>query len=227
MLFYILLGVVGVVLIIGLFIVNLVNNAVVKSIHLMVDANPFLRENINGVGQLEGHPGYADRRAWAEANEFEPELHASTNATLDGSSIDVAVWKNAYKNTCMASYTGGGKVTCEFVTTLGEDGGLTTSNALDSVLFPSRPTHYTQAFDGAELSELYKQHEEALLFLLEKKKLVPVDRQGETLAQIEESVQLQCAFIQSLPLWKFSGAYWYFVRRPRLKNKSIAERYSD
>lgn len=225
MLLYVLGAVATVVVIIAFFIANLVNKAVVQSIRIMEEANPFMEPVDNGVAVLEAGADYASRMAWAAENGFEPELLADVRATLDGSVLKTAVWKNSYKNTFLASYTAAGKVNCEFVTTLSNESGLTTSNSQDSALLPQRPGHYTQIFDGYDLSTLYEKHEAGLVFLHERKKLAIIDRQIPTIDLITDAVRKQTAYIQTLPLWKHKGTWWYFVRRPRMNNKSVADQF--
>ena len=209
--------------IVALFIANLVNGAVVKSLQIMDDADPFMAPVENGLAIMAEGADFAARMAWAVENGFEPNLLADVKATLDGSTLVTAVWKNAYKNTFLASYTAAGKINSEFVTTLTNECGLTTSNSMDSALFPQRPGHYTQIFDGADLSSLYEKHEAGLLFLHENKRLAIIDRQIPTVDLITDSVRRQTAFIRSLPLWQYKGAWWYFVRRPSMNNKSIQQ----
>lgn len=206
-----------------LIIVRLVNNAVVQSLRLMEEADPFLDVADNGHAKLSSDPSYAWRHEWAVANGFEPDLLAASSATLDGSTILIAVWKNHYKSTSFASYAAGNSITCEFVTTLSDDGGLTTSNNKDSSLLPQRPGHITQVFDGVDLSTLYEKHETGLIHLHERKHLSIVDPHRPTAELIAESVKKQTAYIKTLPFWKYRGAWWYFVRRPRMNNRSVAD----
>lgn len=215
------LGVLGV----GLLIARLINGAVVQSIELIVAADPFLEPVENGAAVLAEGADYASRMAWATAHGFEPDIMADVNATTDGSTMVVALWKNPHTHSWLASYTTNEKVHSEFVTTLSQESGLTTSNSIDSSLFPQRPGHYVQVFGDADLDTLFQRHEEGLLHLRNAKHLEVQDHRKSTVDLITDSVHRTMEHILSIPLWKHKGAYWYFFRRPRMNNKSIAALY--
>ncbi len=215
------LGVLGVVLLLA----RLINGAVVQSIELIVAADPFLELVENGTAVIAEGADYASRMAWATAHGFEPDLLADVNATADGSTMVVALWRNPNTHSWLASYTTNDKVHSEFVTTLSQESGLTTSNSVDSALFPQRPGHYVQVFGDADLDTLFRNHEAGLLHLRNAKGLEVQDHRKSTIDLVTDSVHRTMEHIQSIPLWKHKGAYWYFFRRPRMNNKSIAELY--
>ena len=215
------LGVLGVVLLLA----RLINGAVVQSIELIEAADPFLEPVENGGAVLAEGADYASRMSWATAHGFEPDIMADVNATADGSTMVVALWKNPGTHTWFASYDTDGKVHSELVTTLSQESGLTTSNSIDSSLFPQRPGHYVQVFGDADFDTLLRRHEEGLLHLRNAKHLEVQDHRKSTTELVTDSVNRTMAHIQSIPFWKHKGAYWYFFRRPRMNNKPIAELY--
>lgn len=215
------LGVLG----IGLLIARFLNGVLVRSIELILEADPFLEIVENGTAVIAEGADYASRMAWATAHGFQPDLLADVNAMADGSTMVVALWKNPDTHTWLASYTTNDKVHNEFVTTLSQESGLTTSNSVDSALFPQRPGHYVQVFGDADLDTLFQHHEEGLLHLRNAKRLEVQDHRKSTVDLVTDSVNREMEYIQSIPLWKHKGAYWYLFRRPRRNNKSIAELY--
>lgn len=215
----------AIVLVLVLLFINTVNKAVVKSVRVMEEADPFLEVLEDGVTTLAEGFEYSQRTRWAAQHGFEPELLAVTRATLDGSIFEIAVWRNPFTYTVLASYAAAGKVTCEFVTDLSNEGALTTSNSMDSWLYPTRPGKYKQTFQGADLDSLYQRHVASLTFLGERKNLHVINRPEPIADLITESTRKQNAFIQTLPFWKFRGAYWFFVQRRVMNNKSIADQY--
>lgn len=210
---------------IGLLIARLINGAVVQSIELIADADPFLEPVENGTAVMAEGADYASRMAWATAHGFQPDLLADVNATADGSTMVVALWRNPATHSWFASYTTGDKVHSEFVTTLSQESGLTTSNSVDSALFPQRPGHYVQVFGDADFDSLFRRHEEGLLHLRNAKHLEVQDHRKSTVDLVTDSVHRTMEHIQSISLWKHKGAYWYFFRRPRMNNKSVADLY--
>lgn len=203
----------------------LINILVILSINKLEDAKNLLDVIDNGAERLRVNPDYATRQAWAEENGFEPDMMAEFHGTIGTGPITMAVWKNNYKKTYLSSYTAADKILCEFVTIFERDQGLTTSNTKDSVLFPPAPGHYLQSFDGMNIDGLFQKHEEALVHLVGQKHLQITERWESTDILILESIQRQVAHVKSNPFWQFLGVYWFFVRRNRMNNKSIAEQY--
>ena len=168
---------------------------------------------------------YAERQRWAEDHGFAPDMVADFRGALGGQIIVIGTWRNRALRTYLSTYNTPQKVCCEFVTILDRDAALTTTNTRDSLLMPSEPGRYIQAFDGLNLDDLLRRHLEALAHLSHTRHLDPVDRSETTDLLILDSLRRQMAYIQTLPLWQLRGAWWYWGRRNLLNNKTIAERY--
>ncbi len=208
------------------FIGAAINVVVVLSIRKLENASELLEVIQHGESVLVNGADYATRARWAEDNDFRPDLLADFHGAVGAGPITMAVWKNDYKKTFLSSYSVNNTMVSEFVTLLDKDRGLTTSNTIDSVLFPPAPGHFVQAFGGmTDLDRLFQQHEAALIHLNQKKNVAIADRWETTDVLIVESIQRQIHHVKSLPLWQLRGCYWYFIRRHRMKNKTIAEQY--
>jgi hypothetical protein len=201
-----------------------INIMLVLSIKKLERADELLDVIDGGAAMLSG-PDYAARAQWAAANDFEPDMVADFHGAVGAGPIRIGVWKNAYKKTFLSTYSTPEKIICEFVTILEKDSGLTTSNTKDSVLFPSAPGVFIQAFDGMELDELSKKHEAALVHLHQGRGLTIVERWESTDVLVLDSIRRQVAYVKSILLWQFRGAYWFLIRRSRINNKTIAEQY--
>lgn len=209
-----------------LFIGAAINVVVILSVQKLEHPESLLEVIQNGESVLVNGADYAARAHWAEDNEFRPDLLADFHGAIGAGPITMAVWKNDYKKTFLSSYTVGGNIMSEFVTLLNNGGGLTTSNSIDSMLFPTAPGLYVQAFGGmTDLDKLFKKHEAALVHLNQKKNATIADRWETTDKLIVESIQRQIKYVKNLPFWQFRGCYWYFIRRLRMKNRSIADQH--
>ena len=203
----------------------LINLITVLSIWKLGRSEELLDVIEGGTAVLVESPDYVARARWAEDNGFEPDMLADFHGAVGAGPIVIGVWKNSYKKTFLSTYTAAGKVACEFVTVLKDDGILTTSNAMDSALMPPAPGYYLQVFDGVDLDGLFQKHEAALVHLHQHMGMSIVERWEPTQVLILESIRRQTAYIKSLFLWQLRGVYWYFIRRPRMNGKSIAQQY--
>lgn len=179
-------------------------------------------------GGHEGAPYNAHEAtaaAWAEANDFEPDLAADFHGALGPNPVRIRVWKSRYRKTFLVAYTAEKVTYWEFVTNLREGAGLTTSNTRDSVFLPSPPGFYVQAFHGADLDAIFERHESGLIHLHERFHLTIVDRAESTAAQIVEAIARQVAHVRAIPFWQFRGVWWYVVRRSVLNGKGVADQF--
>lgn len=226
---YALLGtaaLVGLVILVPVvFVVRLINRTVVKSVRTMENPDGLLALIADGPARLAESPEYRDWADWAKDHGFVPDIMADFSGAEGGQIITVGVWRNRASKTYLATYTTPMKVTSEFITMLEKDAALTTTNSKDSLTMPNAPGRYIQAFDGASLDEIVQSHHQGLEWLRQKKGIMPVDRPETTDRLILDSVRRQMAYVKTLLLWKHRGAWWYLVRRGKLNNKSIMDRY--
>lgn len=168
---------------------------------------------------------FTDRQRWAQRHGFTPDMIADFRGALGGQLIVIATWQNRALRTYLSTYNTPQKLCCEFVTILNNDAALTTTNTRDSLLLPPGPDRYIQAFNGLNLDDLLRRHQEGLAHLSHTRHLEAINRTETTDRLILESLRQQMAWVQTLPLWQLRGVWWYWGRRNLLNNKTIAERY--
>lgn len=198
---------------------------VVISVRKMRQPEALLELIEHGPTVLSEGLDYADHHRWAEDHGFAPDMVADFRGAIGSQIIVVGVWRSRARHTFLSSYTTPQKICCEFITTLEQDAALTTTNTRDGLLFPNAPGRYVQAFDGLDLNELLRRHEEALAHLHNTRHLDPVARSESTDRLILESIRNQMTYVSSMAFWQLRGAWWYWVRRNWLNNKSITERF--
>lgn len=209
------------------FVARLINRTVVKSVQTMKNPDGLLALIADGPSRLAESPEYRDWADWARDHGFAPDIMADFSGAEGGQIITVGVWRNRASKTYLATYATPMKVTSEFITMLEKDAALTTTNSKDSLTLPNAPGRYIQAFDGASLDEIVQSHHQGLEWIRQQKGLTPIERPETTDRLILDSVRRQMAYIKTLLCWKHRGAWWYLVRRARLNNKSIAERFGS
>lgn len=158
--------------------------------------------------------------AWAQQHGFVPlgefSLSAMQNATI-------VAWQQQGKMEYFCVYLVANRVVFDFVTCFDNLVGLTTGNTRDGILLPSTPRSYHQCFEKLSLGEQYRCHQDAARFIMERAK-TNVAAARETFPKIfVAAIQKQMAYIRTLFLWPLRGFWWFFWRRNRFVNKSIAE----
>jgi hypothetical protein len=198
---------------------------VAASVRKMARPDGLLEVIEDGPEILAEDTEFADRQRWAQRHGFSPDMIADFRGALGGQLIVIATWRSRALKTYLSTYTTPQKVCCEFVTILNNDAALTTTNTRDSLLIPPGPERYLQAFDGLDLDELLRRHQEGLAHLSHTRHLEAINRTETTDRLILDSLRHQMAWVQTLPFWQLRGVWWYWGRRNLLNNKTIAERY--
>lgn len=197
----------------------------VFSVRKMAQPDGLLKAIEHGPTVLAEGLEYADRHRWAVDHGFAPDLVADFRGALGGQIIVIGVWRNLARKTYLITCKTPKKVYCELITILDRGAALTTSNTRLSVSLPSGPERFIQAFDGANLDDLLRRHQEGLAHLSHTRHFEAVNRSETTDILILDLIRHYVAYIQALPFWQLRGAWWYWGRRNLLNNKSIAERY--
>ena len=134
----------------------------------------------------------------------------------------MVVWKLENQQTYVCAYLlVNARVIFDIVTML-ESGMFTTGKSKDSQLLPYAPGSYMQSFT-ATIPVLYRRHKEGLQTLERLKKLVPVAGGQSFEEYFSEAMLEQSAYIRSLSFWPFRIPWWYFTRRSRRHEKTIAQ----
>jgi len=163
--------------------------------------------------------GTAYAHEWAKSNDFTFIGYFVLQNAL------IATWKHPDKATFFCQYIVQGVCSYDFETEFDNDISLTTGSGLETQLFPQQPKHYKQSFSNITLGEQWGKHIEMRNYLIKmgQAKLVRIEGQFDEI--FVESIRKQMKFIRSLRLWRFRGAYWFFVRRHLWHNKSIKEQH--
>lgn len=157
---------------------------------------------------------------WAEQNGF--QFLGSYQVTALGTAY-VAAWERVGEPTYFCVYCMGDKVARDFVTILNGDGGLTTGNSADALLFPAAPGEYKQTFPGTLAEEQWERHLAAIEFLKQHRHATIRSRFRSFDEAFAEGVRGPAAYVMTLFLWPLRAPYWYFVRRSRMRGKPVEQ----
>jgi len=109
--------------------------------------------------------------------------------------------------------------------TVFDEGGLTTGTTKDGLTLPGRPRQWMQAFPIRNVAALWKEHIDAVVFLRDNIGQRPSKQAISFEEEFISSVRGHTAYLRTIPFWFLRIPYWYFVRRPRLFNRTIREQY--
>ncbi len=179
----------------------------------------------NGPAIISTESSYDAVQRWAQEHGFSPEMLIHFRCEVVGKATVFAVWKSQSGCDYLCNVKAPALTYTEFVTTLGEDSDLTTSNAKLAMMLPTAPQRYVQAFNRLGLEELFQRHNQGLEHLRSCRQLAPIHLAKPADRLIAESVRSQVGHIRSLPLWQFRSTWWYWMRRNLLHKKTIAQRY--
>lgn len=203
-----------------LAVVILINRAVVGSI----DTMRLPREVLESVNEVDDSGFQAAREAfadWAEPQGFVFDSNFLSHTLNDGNSIKCAAWwSDTDKNWALVYYING-LVNIDFVTRYTDTLCITTASTKDAMTLPNLQTAYTQSFTELCNDELYARHREACARVEATTGRTPRSRQSDLLSEVERYMLLQVEYITRLPLWRWRGVYWFFVRRNLLVNKPV------
>lgn len=200
---------------------HLINKAAAKSIERLL--NP--RELLSRIDDSEtGGYGTAidEFGAWAAKNGFVPELKFVFSTMNPDAPLVCASWWFDLHKTWALIYLGPSISNIDFVTVYNDNIGVTTCSSKDGIMLPHIPSAYRQSFTDLSPDGLYQRHLDARA-LVEAYEAVPLPgEKGDLLAQIEFAMKRQAEFIMSLPLWRYRGVFWFFIRRNLMANKPIS-----
>ena len=209
---------------IGIGVIILVNGMTILSINKMSKPDS-LYVLAGGLDSVRQNETFREAFLWTEANGFTPDVLMELEGPIEYAVITVGIWRNDAVKTMLACYVSPDTINHEFTSTLSRECSLDTSSTKDGAMLPGLDTCYRQFFHGMELDSLFQKHLEGLQYLKQHRGLESVLRTQPTDILVQQAVNEQIAYVKSLPLWQLRGAYWFFVRRNSLNNKTIAQQY--
>ena len=156
---------------------------------------------------------------WAKENGFE---WVNSYQTI-GTAI-VSAWAKKDEPTFFCIYCmSNGKISRYFVTEFNGGGGLSTSNSPDACMFPVRPGDYAQTFPNSTIEEQWNWHLHAREHLEKNLDVEICSNNSDFEKMFVAGVKRPIEYITTLPLWPFRAPYWFFVRRKRMRGKTVSE----
>lgn len=141
--------------------------------------------------------------------------------------LHMVAWRHREFPTYLCVYRAGQSRVTEFVTTFPDDGGLTTSTTVDGHTLANTPGDFMQAFPGKSIDELWELHNSGLVYMIQNANLQP-QATGRTFCdEITHSLRSQMAYIKTLAGWPLRGVYWYLIKRPAMRSKSIQQQHQS
>lgn len=211
-----------VIVIIGLLgFVFLVNKAASKSIEAMSHPDDMLEvlENIEDRKFIESCDEF---KSWIDKKGCIHECDFLFHTINENEVIQCSAWWSKEVKSWTLIYFAQGKQTIDFVTIYDDNIAVTTSSNKDSILLPDPPKAYKQAFTDLTYEQLYEKHLQGRNFVEYNEKVLPQINKQDLLTEVKKSLILQSKYIMNLPMWRFKGFYWYFVRRNLKVNKPIS-----
>lgn len=194
----------------------------VLSVNKLTRASELLETRpLSELKNLREHPEYPLYFRWAEEHGFKPD-YCGAMFSIVGTSmpLELCTWRNNESCSILAFYVFGTKAYCDLISFFEDQKILTSSNNKDGLMLPSE--HYIQAFHGASIGEIKRQHEAAKI-VLEKRGMklkAPAER---TQQLILDSIRQQIEYIKALPMWHLEGGVWFLWRRNYLNRKPLMQ----
>lgn len=216
----------AVVAILGLamlaWVVVLVNRSSVQSIEVMSEPEKIL-EKIAVIDDPVFQTALDIIQEWVDLKRFEHVQYFLCHSLPDDGSIKCSMWWSEKRRCFLALYVAMNKVHYEFVSLYPDGKSLTTSSSSESLILPApSKEHFRQAFTRSNIDELLQRHKDAQRKLKKRIDITPAIVPAEEVHQkLIEAMQMQAKYVKSLPMWRHSGAYWFFVRRFLLANRVI------
>lgn len=202
-----------------LFFVYVINKSMVDSVEKMSNPEGLVEPvaQIDDAGFLQKFSAFDQ---WASQHGFVHEKLFLGHIVLDGSALQCSVWWNEKSAIWALMYYHKGKHVYDFVTKLVDGGALTTASGKDAHTLPKAAKNYVQSRTDASFDTLFEIHQTTLQ-LLDRRSITVDFNKTDVIQELKSSLAQQMAYVKTLPLWRFRGVYWYFIRRNLLANKPI------
>ncbi len=143
--------------------------------------------------------------------------------------VDMAVWRRNDRPTVLSLYIvrmGNRKnISTDIMTDFADMISVTSNNSRSAQFSPWRPGRYQQTFSPVTLDELWAKHLEAENYLMDTGDAQLVQKEFRIEEEVIDSCRRQNAYLRSIPFWYLKGAYWFFIRKNMLHNKSIKQQH--
>ncbi len=162
---------------------------------------------------------------WATANGYEWIGAFRTSALMNPRAI-VLAWQSPEAATFFCVYHVANQRHYDFVTQFERGVDVTTGSSAGSMLYPSRPDVYTQAFSNAPLNTLFERHLEAEEYVQSRLAVSHASIDEPFKEHFTHEVRAAMRHVRSIPLWPLR-TYWWFATKGRRTNTPVAERFPD
>ena len=159
---------------------------------------------------------------WCAQQGYEFDRYLQAHTLLVDLPLQVACWWSDDEKTFAVFYCApDGQILFEFVTGFGEQDSLATASGKDAMLLPRPPGSWAQAFPGRTIEEVHARHVEACRLLERCGAGARTAVKPDSLRALGEAMVRQARYVTGLPLWRWRGVWWYFVRRNLLADRPI------
>jgi hypothetical protein len=207
-------------LVVPLIIWSLVSLTVYRSVSLLARPDKLLKD-VDDIDDEIFLREQKDFGEWCRENRFSHEKNFLFYGILNGSPIKCSAWWSSATKTWALIYVTHMGRNVDFVTIYESGHGVTTASSKDSLILPSFPESYMQAFTNISDDERYALHNSAASEIEGALQISKGDGKQDLFKMITESLLKQVAYIHKLPFWYLRGAYWYFISRNMKANKKV------
>lgn len=206
------------VIVIGLvlFFVSIVNASCVQSVKRLLNVEE-LFEQVTAIDDVKFDSMISDSRKWGAENGFEFEGFFLLHAQDSGVPIKCASWwSNVYKTYFLVYVAEEGErvlVMHDFVTQFNNSGSLTTCTDINGLFLPRPKLDLCQHVSSSEFDEIKNIHFHSVKAVCDKQGIKVGKHKGDLIQLMSSSIKQQAEYTVSLPLWKYRGAYWYFIKK--------------
>lgn len=142
--------------------------------------------------------------------------------------VVIALWKMPAEGTYVAvlrAQNALAKMTVMEFGTFLENGELNSTNGSSTFMFPPTPGNFKESILTQSLDTLYRAHLHSLEVLNARLGLRPIPMPADMERNMIESNRRQMLYVKSLPFYPFRGIYWFFVKRHRMRGKTIEDQF--
>lgn len=217
---YALVAAVLLLLLLTLLAWHLVNRSCVQTVEQLLEPEKVL-EKIGAIDDAVFLAAESVLNEWTELKRFEHAGYFLCHTLTDGAAIKCAAWWSEKRRSYLMLYVAAKKVHYEFVSVY-PDAALVTSSGKHSFVLPFPPESHVQVFTRGNIDALLAAHKKGQKTLKNRRNLTPQNALPENLyATMITIMARQAQYVQSIPLWKWKGAYWFFIRKHLLANRPV------
>jgi len=204
----------------------IINIIAVKSVKdLLLISNDDVLQLVDKIDDAKFMEIYDDLSGWAKNKVYTHDCFFLAYTIHTTTPLKCAAWWSEKERTWMLVYFFQIQQTyikhnIDFVTIYNDIVSITTSSTKDAIMLPRPPKSYMQVFTNLSADDLHLKHLEARRKIENKESVLLPREKPDLFKEIKKSLINQANFIMSLPLWKFRGIFWFFIRG-NMANKSL------